>query len=49
MSSNFSAIMVILSDLQGSRSGQVEDRPQFYAKGNERTDEADVDCLEVYN
>ena len=49
MFSNFSAIMAILSDFQGSRSGRVKNQPQFSAKGKEMTGETDVDCMEVYN
>ena len=49
MSSKFSTIKAILSDLQGSRGRLVEDQTKFSTKEKERAEEATVDRMEVYN
>ena len=49
MSSKFSAIMAIFSDLQGVRGRRVENQTEFSAKGKERAEEVVVDRMEVYN
>ena len=49
ISSNFAAIMAILSDLQGNRSGWVEDQPKSVVKEKEGVVEADVDHMEICN
>ena len=48
MSSNFSAILVILSKLQGDRNSRSEDHPMSPVIEKEVFDDDGVDAIEVY-